>query len=119
MVPQSASPLGLGIRGGRTKERQARLPPRGILIGYVPTNIHSVLGLAKVAFGPYLLISWPIQFGYALAFVWFGNSLAGSHAWRILSAVAAVLAVALATRVLRRGIRSRGAPAPIAADGPR
>jgi uncharacterized membrane protein YdjX (TVP38/TMEM64 family) len=78
-----------------------------------------VLGLAKVAFGPYLLISWPIQFGYALAFVWFGNSLAGSNAWRILSAVAAVLAVALATRVLRRGIRSRSAPAPIPADGPR
>lgn len=68
-----------------------------------------LLGLAQVNFRRYLLISLPVQAGYALAFVWLGHSLAGSATWRLILGGAALVALGLVISLLRRWMVRRKA----------
>lgn len=61
-----------------------------------------VLGLAGVRFQLYLPVSLAAQAPYVLGFVWFGQSLTQSSAWKIGLAVAGVCAAILAVSLLRR-----------------
>jgi hypothetical protein len=47
----------------------------------------------------------PVQVVYALAFVWFGNSLADNAAWRVALGAALLVAIALAVGLLRRWLK--------------
>lgn len=68
-----------------------------------------VLGLAEVRFGLYLPVSLAAQFPYVLGFVWFGQSLTQSSAWKIALGVAALVAAILAVSLLRRVLQRRAA----------
>lgn len=61
-----------------------------------------VLGLAGVRFGLYLPISLAAQAPYVLGFVWFGQSLTQTSAWKIGLAAGGILAAILAVSLLRR-----------------
>lgn len=64
-----------------------------------------VLGLAEVRFGRYLGVSLAAQLPYVLGFVWFGQSLTESSAWKVALAVAGLVAAALLVSLLRRWLR--------------
>ena len=68
-----------------------------------------VLGLAGVGFARYMLISLPVQAVYALAFVWFGQSLTGKATWKLALGVALLVAVGLVVSLLRRYLSRRRA----------
>jgi uncharacterized membrane protein YdjX (TVP38/TMEM64 family) len=63
-----------------------------------------MLGLSGVRFSRYLALSIPVQVGYVLAFVWFGNSLSGSAPWRLFLALALFAGAAMGVVFLRRMI---------------
>lgn len=65
------------------------------------------LGLAEVSFGRYLMISTLIQTPQVIAFVWFGNSLAGNAIWKSALAIGAIVALALVVVLLRRSVKRR------------
>jgi uncharacterized membrane protein YdjX (TVP38/TMEM64 family) len=76
-----------------------------------------LLGLARVNFGRYLLLSIPAQAAYALAFVWLGDSLAASATWRLLLAAAALTGLALMVSLLRRWLNRHAAgPSSVTTD---
>lgn len=68
-----------------------------------------LLGLAEVNFRRYLLLSLAVQSVYALAFVWLGQSLQQSAAWKFLLAVSALVALTLIVALLRRWLNRRKA----------
>jgi uncharacterized membrane protein YdjX (TVP38/TMEM64 family) len=68
-----------------------------------------LLGLAEVNFRRYLLLSLAVQSLYALAFVWLGQSLQQSAAWKLLLAGSALVALVLAVALLRRWLARRKA----------
>jgi uncharacterized membrane protein YdjX (TVP38/TMEM64 family) len=68
-----------------------------------------LLGLAEVNFRRYLLLSLAVQSVYALAFVWLGQSLQQSAAWKLLLAVSALVALTLIVALLRRWLNRRKA----------
>ncbi|HTH48838.1 MAG TPA: VTT domain-containing protein [Candidatus Limnocylindria bacterium] len=70
-----------------------------------------LLGLAGVSFRRYLLLSLPVQAAYALAFVWFGQSLNSSATWKVMVGVGALVALVLAVNLLRRWLAHRKAGA--------
>ena len=79
----------------------------------IPLSVQNyVLGLAGVDFTRYLLISLPIQALYALAFVWFGDSLAKTGTWRWVIASAAFLALVIAVRLVRKGLVKKSGSRP-------
>lgn len=79
----------------------------------IPLSVQNyVLGLAGVDFTRYLLISLPVQAVYALAFVWFGNSLADNAAWKLALGAAILVALVLTVGLLRRWLTRRAAPVP-------
>ena len=71
-----------------------------------------VLGLAGVNFTRYLLISLPVQAVYALTFVWFGNSLTQTGTWRWVVAMATILALGIAIKLVRKGLTKKPQPLP-------
>jgi uncharacterized membrane protein YdjX (TVP38/TMEM64 family) len=76
----------------------------------IPLSVQNyVLGLAGVDFTLYLLISLPVQAVYALAFVWFGNSLADNAAWKLALGAALLVAIGLAVGLLRRWLKAPSA----------
>lgn len=78
----------------------------------IPLSVQNyVLGLAGVDFTRYLLISLPVQAVYALAFVWFGNSLADNAAWKLVLGAALLVAIGLAVGLLRRWLKRTSATA--------
>ena len=78
----------------------------------IPLSVQNyMLGLAGVDFTRYLLISLPVQAVYALAFVWFGNSLADNAAWRLALGAALLVAIGLAVGLLRRRLTRRSTTA--------
>jgi uncharacterized membrane protein YdjX (TVP38/TMEM64 family) len=78
----------------------------------VPVCVQNyLLGLARVRFARYLLLSMPAQAVYALAFVWFGDSLASNAVWHLLLAVAALTGVSLLVSLLRRWLNRRATAA--------
>ena len=101
-------------RGWRIPQLSAGDETMAILILRVTPGIplcvqNYLLGLARVQFGRYLLLSMPAQAAYALAFVWFGDSLASNVGWHLLLAVAALAGVSLLISLLRRRL-NRCAP---------
>jgi uncharacterized membrane protein YdjX (TVP38/TMEM64 family) len=70
-----------------------------------------LLGLAEVNFRRYLLISLAVQSVYALGFVWLGQSLQQSSAWKLLLGVSALVALGLMIALLRRWLARRKAAA--------
>jgi uncharacterized membrane protein YdjX (TVP38/TMEM64 family) len=68
-----------------------------------------LLGLAKVNFPSYLLVSLPIQSVYAALFVTLGTSLKGSRLWYGVLAVAGLIAAGLVVSLIRSRLR-RGTP---------
>ncbi|MBL9156711.1 MAG: VTT domain-containing protein [Verrucomicrobiales bacterium] len=68
-----------------------------------------VLGLAKVHFPSYLLVSLPIQSLYAALFVVLGTSLQGSRLWYGVLAGAGLVAAGLVISLLRSRLQRRGA----------
>lgn len=75
-----------------------------------------LLGLAGVNFRRYLLLSLPVQAAYALAFVWFGQSLNSSATWRVMVSVGALVALVLMVSLLRRWLAQRKLRAAAASD---
>ena len=71
-----------------------------------------VLGLAGVSFARYMAISLPVQAVYALAFVWFGQSLTGKTTWKLALGVALLIAVGLMVSLLRRYLSRRRGSGP-------
>ncbi len=70
-----------------------------------------VLGVSGMRFGLYLPVSLLVQVPFVLGFVWIGQSLTQTSAWRIAAAVAAVVsAVLLVSLVRRRMSRRRQVP---------
>ena len=61
-----------------------------------------VLGCARVRFARYVVLSLPAQWAYALAFVWFGDSLTRSSLWRVALAICLLGAVLLLISLARR-----------------
>jgi uncharacterized membrane protein YdjX (TVP38/TMEM64 family) len=101
-------------RGWRIPQVPASDETLAILILRVTPGIplcvqNYLLGLARVKFGRYLLLSMPAQAAYALAFVWFGDSLASNAVWHLLLALAALAGVSLLISLLRRRL-NRCAP---------
>lgn len=72
-----------------------------------------VLGLAGVRFRLYLPVSLAAQAPYVLGFVWFGQSLTQTSAWKIGLAAGGIMAAILAVSLLRRLLAK---PKPPAAD---
>jgi uncharacterized membrane protein YdjX (TVP38/TMEM64 family) len=69
----------------------------------VPLTLQNyLLGCARVRFARYLVLSLPAQWAYALAFVWFGDSLTRSSLWRVALAICLVGAVVLFISLARR-----------------
>lgn len=68
-----------------------------------------LLGLAEVGFWRYLLLSLAVQSLYALAFVWLGQSLQQSAAWKLLLGGSAIVALILGVALLRRWLARRAA----------
>jgi uncharacterized membrane protein YdjX (TVP38/TMEM64 family) len=66
-----------------------------------------MLGLARVRFGLYLLLSFPIQIVYVTAFVMVGESLVTSSLWRGLLIGGGILAVSVGVSLLRRHLLKR------------
>ena len=66
-----------------------------------------LLGLAGVNFRRYLLVSLPVQAAYALAFVWFGQSLNSRATWRVMLGTGALIAAALLVSLMRRWLSRR------------
>jgi uncharacterized membrane protein YdjX (TVP38/TMEM64 family) len=74
----------------------------------VPLFIQNyLLGTAGVSFLRYLLASIPAQLAYAAAFIWVGNSLSSNRTWRILLAISAFAAIAIAINLLRRRLKTK------------
>ncbi|MEK7949048.1 TVP38/TMEM64 family protein [Luteolibacter soli] len=71
-----------------------------------------VLGLAEVGFGRYLAVSLLAQVPYVLGFVWFGQALTQSSGWKILLAVAGVVALLLVISLLRSWLSRKQAVVP-------
>jgi uncharacterized membrane protein YdjX (TVP38/TMEM64 family) len=72
-----------------------------------------LLGLAEVNFRRYLVISVAVQSVYALGFVWLGQSLQQSSAWKLLLGVSALVALGLVIALFRRWLaRRRSGAAP-------
>ena len=69
-----------------------------------------LLGLARVRFGRYLLISLPVQVGYAVAFVSLGHAFKDSNLWRGMLAVCGLVAMVLAVLLLRRHLNRKLRP---------
>lgn len=63
-----------------------------------------LLGLLRVGFMRYIIISIPIQAAYGTAFVAFGNSLSNSSIWKSMLAGAGIIGVGLAVSLFRRWI---------------
>jgi len=61
-----------------------------------------ILGLAGTRYRPYLVISLPIQMGWALGFVLLGESAMQGSVGVAIAAVSILIVSGLATRVLRR-----------------
>lgn len=61
-----------------------------------------LLGLARVRFVRYLMISFPVQLAYAVAFVSLGHAFKDSNVWRGMLAVSGLAAVAVAVLLVRR-----------------
>ncbi len=61
-----------------------------------------LLGLAQVRFVRYLVISFPVQLAYAVAFVSLGHAFKDSNVWRGMLAVSGLAAVAVAVLLVRR-----------------
>lgn len=61
-----------------------------------------VLGLAGVRFSRYLPVSLAAQAPYVLAFTWFGQSLTEKSGWKIVLAVAGIVAAILLVSLLRK-----------------
>jgi len=79
----------------------------------IPLSVQNyVLGLAGVDFTRYLLISLPVQAVYALTFVWFGNSLTQTGTWRWVVAMATILALGIAIKLVRKGLTKKAEPLP-------
>lgn len=68
-----------------------------------------LLGLARVHFPSYLLVSLPIQMLYAGLFVVLGTSLQGSRLWYGVLAGAGLVAAGLVISLLRSRLQRRGA----------
>lgn len=66
-----------------------------------------VLGLAGVRFSRYLPVSLAAQAPYVFVFAWFGQSLTETSAWKVVLAVAGVVAALLAVSLLRRFLAGR------------
>jgi uncharacterized membrane protein YdjX (TVP38/TMEM64 family) len=71
-----------------------------------------MLGLARVGFVRYLVLSMLVQMGYSFALLSVGQSLNHNAAWHIILAVGLVIGVALAVNLFRRWLMSRRLPAP-------
>jgi uncharacterized membrane protein YdjX (TVP38/TMEM64 family) len=69
-----------------------------------------LLGVAQVRFGRYLLISLPVQLGYAIAFVSLGHAFKDSNVWRVMLAVSALATVAVAVLLVRRHLERKLRP---------
>jgi uncharacterized membrane protein YdjX (TVP38/TMEM64 family) len=69
-----------------------------------------MLGLARVGFVRYLILSLLVQMGYSFALLSVGQSLNHSATWHIIMAVGLVIGVALAVNLLRRWLVSRRVP---------
>ena len=59
------------------------------------------LGLAGVPFRSYLLISWPIQMGWALAFGVLGESLVEGESGLVIAVLGLIVALLVVTRLTR------------------
>lgn len=70
-----------------------------------------VLGLSSVRFRLYLPVTLIVQIPYVLGFVWFGQSLTQTSAWRVGVAVAGLVALVLLVNLVRRRLSERS-------DGP-
>ncbi|MCW1924152.1 VTT domain-containing protein [Luteolibacter arcticus] len=66
-----------------------------------------ILGLAEVGFGRYLAVSLLAQLPYAVGFVWIGQALTESSAWKVVLTVAGVVALALLVSLLRSWLSRR------------
>jgi uncharacterized membrane protein YdjX (TVP38/TMEM64 family) len=61
-----------------------------------------VLGLAEVPFRTYLVISFAVQYAFALGFIIFGEALMEGRAGMIIAAATILIVVAIALHLLRR-----------------
>ena len=61
-----------------------------------------VLGLAEVSFGTYLVISFAVQYSFAVGLLVFGDALMKGRAGLIITGVAILVFVAVAVQLLRR-----------------
>lgn len=66
-----------------------------------------LLGIAKVGFARYLILSSVVQLGHVLGFVWLGTSLASSTLWKAVLAGGALVAAGLLLVLLRRWLNGR------------
>ncbi|MEM9160620.1 MAG: VTT domain-containing protein [Verrucomicrobiota bacterium] len=66
-----------------------------------------MLGLARMPFGWYMLVSLPISLGYGMCFVFFGDALFEGDLKMILLAVSALIAASFGIRVLRERLKRK------------
>jgi uncharacterized membrane protein YdjX (TVP38/TMEM64 family) len=68
-----------------------------------------VLGLAEVPFRTYLVISFAVQYAFALGFLIFGEALMKGRSGLIIAAVVILIVVAIVLQLLRRHYARRNA----------
>jgi uncharacterized membrane protein YdjX (TVP38/TMEM64 family) len=83
-------------------------------IPVTPFCLQSILlGLARVPFGAYMLVSIVVPSAYAMAMITLGDALMRGDRWAMAAAGGLFVAVGIVLHVMRKRLQSRPLPVPV------
>ena len=87
------------------------------IVPLTPFSLQGILlGLARVPFGPYMLVSITVPSIYAVAIITLGDALMRGDPWAIAGAAALFVVIGVILHVLRKRLRPRVPVSPVTVD---